>query len=121
MGWLFRSLSLRTVLVEGESMAPTYRHGDWLLVRFTREGSQPRGINVGQVVLIEREQQPGVIFTKRVTDIRGDSPNRQYPTYWVEGDNKALSQDSRTWGAIAGEEIRGRVLFRIRRNKESAR
>ena len=102
-------------------MAPTYRHGDWLLVRFTRRGRTLRGIKVGHIVVIERELQPGVLFIKRIADIRSDSPNRHYPTYWVEGDNKALSQDSRTWGAIAGEEILGRVLFRIRRSNESVR
>jgi signal peptidase I len=133
MGWPFSSFSassspspsaspsIRTVLVEGESMAPTYHHGDWLLVRFTRRGGIPRGIKVGHIVVIERELQPGVLFIKRITDIRSDSPNRHYPTYWVEGDNKVLSQDSRTWGAIAGEEILGRVLFRIRRSNESVR
>ncbi len=117
MSWLSASLRLRTVLVAGESMAPTYRDGDWLLVRITRPGVEPGGLKVGRVLLIEREEQPGVIFIKRLIDIRGDSPNRHYKTYWVEGDNTSLSQDSRTWGAITGSEILGKVLFRVRRSK----
>ena len=106
--------SLDTVIVEGDSMAPTFQRGDWLLIRHLTPSAQPR-VNVGEVVLIEREEQPGALFIKRITDIRGDSPNRHYPTYWVEGDNKELSHDSRKWGAIDGYEIVGRVLLRIKR------
>ena len=94
-------------------MAPTFNRGDWLLVRRFPSTPMPR-VRVGDVLLIERESQPGALFIKRLTAIRGDSPNRHYPT-WVEGDNNQLSQDSRSWGALDGEEIVGKVLFRYRR------
>jgi signal peptidase I len=128
MKWPFSSPSLRTVMVEGESMAPAYNDGDWLLVSMkglkrnhrgisSRGWSSTRvGVKVGAVLLIEREEQPGIIFIKRLIDIRMDSPNRHYPTFWVEGDNKSLSQDSRSWGAISGDEIIGKVLFRVKKN-----
>jgi signal peptidase I len=109
---------LDTVAVEGDSMAPTYRRGDWLLVRRFTPGRIPK-VRVGEVLLIEREEQPGILFIKRLTDIRRDSPNRHYPTFWVEGDNTILSQDSRTWGALDGEEIVGKVLFRFKRNQRA--
>jgi len=96
-------------------MAPTYGRGDWLLVRFRKRSHQPRWAKVGEVVLVERHSQPGVLYIKRITGIRGDSPNRHYMTYWVEGDNKEISHDSRSWGALDGEEIIGTVLFRYRR------
>ena len=131
---LISLLSLRTVLVEGQSMAPTYNDGDWLLVSmkgFKRNGAgisggswglTPVGVKVGTVLLVEREEQPGVIFIKRLIDIRMDSPNRHHltnwPTFWVEGDNKSFSQDSRTWGAISGDEIIGKVLFRVKKNSK---
>jgi signal peptidase I len=100
-------------------MAPTYQRGDWLLVRRFVSGQKGK-VQVGEVLLIEREEQPGILFIKRLTGIRGDSPNRHYPTYWVEGDNKALSQDSRTWGALVGEEIVGKVLFRCKRKQRAS-
>jgi signal peptidase I len=33
--------------------------------------------------------------------------------YWMMGDNRQGSFDSRWWGSVKGEEIHGRVLFRI--------
>lgn len=109
--------ALGTVAVEGASMSPTYQRGDWLLVRRFTPTLSPR-VRVGDVVLVERIDQPGPLFIKRVTDIRSDSPNRHYPTFWVEGDNKALSHDSRMWGALDGEEIVGKVLFRIKQSSQ---
>ena len=67
-----------TVAVAGDSMAPTYIAGDWLVVIWGGV-SQP-----GDVVLIERENQPGVFLLKRVI---GPMEER----IWVEGDNKEES------------------------------
>ena len=107
------TFALDIVVIEGDSMAPTFIRGDWLLVRYLRPSIAPR-VKAGEVVLVERTDQPGPLLIKRLKDIRGDSPNRHYPTYWVEGDNKELSQDSRAWGALSGDEIVGKVLFRIK-------
>jgi nickel-type superoxide dismutase maturation protease len=93
---------LGTVAVEGQSMAPTYSPGDWLLVLW---GGVFRK---GQAVLIEREIQPGVFLIKRVLREVEDG-------YWVEGDNLDSSTDSRQWGPVHREEIVASVLFRIRR------
>ena len=116
--WRFLPVSrfLGTVVVEGDSMNPTFKRGDWLLVKYFSTSSEPRGAKVGRILLIEREEQPGAIYIKRLVDIRGDSPNRHHKTYWVEGDNRSLSEDSRTWGALNGEEIIGRVLLRYKRS-----
>lgn len=67
---------------------------------------------VGEVVVVEREDRPGVFLVKRLVRIEGEK-------YWVEGDNKSSSTDSRQWGAIAPEEIVGRVLLRYRRVSNS--
>lgn len=93
---------LWTVAVAGQSMAPTYSPDDWLLVLW---GGAYRK---GQVVLVERENQPGVFLVKRVI---GPMDGK----IWVEGDNKDESTDSRQWGAISQSEIVASVLFRIRK------
>jgi nickel-type superoxide dismutase maturation protease len=93
---------LGTVVVEGLSMAPTYAPGDWLLVLW---GGIYRD---GQVVLIERENQPGVFLIKRVLrEVEG--------RFWVEGDNADASTDSREWGPVSRSEIVASVFLRIRR------
>ncbi|MBC7463868.1 MAG: S26 family signal peptidase [Actinobacteria bacterium] len=103
---IFRNpLRLGTVAVAGDSMAPTYMPGDWLLVKW---GGR---FKLGNTVVIEQEERPGVFLIKRF--IREEDGK-----YWVEGDSES-STDSRKWGAIPKEEIVGRVLFRIRRNTEN--
>lgn len=93
---------LGAVAVAGASMKPTYLSGDWLVVVW---GGR---VKSGQIVVVERENQPGVFLIKRLI-------SREGPMNWVEGDNKAESTDSRHWGSINDQEIVGRVLFRYRR------
>ena len=91
---------LGTVAVAGDSMAPTYLAGDWLVVFWGG------AFRKGQVVLVERENQPGVFLLKRVV-------GPLEAKIWVEGDNKMESTDSRHWGAIDQNEIVASVLFRF--------
>ena len=91
---------LGTVAVAGDSMAPTYLAGDWLVVFWGG------AFRKGQVVLVERENQPGVFLLKRVV-------GPMEAKIWVEGDNKMESTDSRHWGAIDQDEIVASVLFRF--------
>ena len=97
------SLRVGTVAVAGDSMAPTYKDGDWLIARW---GAQ---FKVGQVLVIEREDRPGIFLIKRLIRIENGK-------YWVEGDNKVASTDSRQWGFVSAEEVIGHVLFRYRRS-----
>lgn len=83
-------------------MAPTFHAGDWLLVMWGG------AFRPGQTVLVERESQPGVFLIKRVVRLEANK-------YWVEGDNKEESTDSRHWGAITQEEIVATVVFRFRK------
>lgn len=94
-----------SVAVSGDSMLPTFRTGDWLLVAWGDK------FTLGDVVVVEREERPGVFLIKRVVhDVGGK--------FWVEGDNKSISTDSREWGPIAGAEIVGRVVTRLRKSRE---
>ncbi len=88
--------------VAGESMAPTFNAGDWLLVMWG--GSFRRG----QAVIIEREDQPGVFLIKRVVGPIDEK-------FWVEGDNKNESTDSRHWGAISEDEIVASIVLRFKK------
>jgi nickel-type superoxide dismutase maturation protease len=110
----FGLMGLRRVKVAGESMSPTYNNGDVLLVKwFTRI---EREIPLASVVVVERDEMPGVFFIKRIQKSHSGA-------YWVEGDNRKLDvekrmSDSRKWGYIPAHEIKGRVLFRIKRTSE---
>ncbi len=96
-----------TVSVFGNSMAPTYNHGDWLVLR--RLDSQVDSLPLGSVLVIEREDRPGIFLIKRLQKSHGGR-------FWVEGDSQE-STDSRQWGWICENEIRGKVLFRYKRGK----
>jgi phage repressor protein C with HTH and peptisase S24 domain len=100
---------LKRARVTGNSMAPTFEDGDLLLVQMF--SGAPKEIPLRTVVLIERELQPGILYIKRIQKSHSGA-------YWVEGDNRdpditELMSDSRVWGYLQANEIRGRVLLRI--------
>jgi signal peptidase I len=99
------------VVVEGTSMQPTYYPRDWLLIRY-RIFKKHLSLTVGDVVVIERELQPGIYYIKRIAEIKNESAGLF--TYFVRSDNES-GTDSRTWGYLEKEEIVGKVLMRIKR------
>ncbi len=106
-------LRLKSIAVSGESMRPTFSDGDWLLFStLSLSGARDLQRLVGRIVVITRESYPGIHFIKRVKRVEGNG-------LWVEGDNSEASTDSRQWGALAAEEIVGRVLFRYKRGRVS--
>jgi len=107
-------MGLRRVKVAGESMSPTYDNGDVLLVKWFT--GIERELPLTSVVVIERDELPGIFFIKRIQKSHSGA-------YWVEGDNRDPDvenrmSDSRKWGYIPAHEIKGRVLFRIKRTSE---
>ena len=104
------------VIVEGRSMEPTYNPRDWLLVYYGFFGKKYlvlKSLRLGSVVVIEREQQPGIFYIKRITEIQSDSAGRK--SYYVSSDNSA-GTDSRNWGYLRRDEIVGRVVTRIKKS-----
>ena len=105
---LFKAVELR-----GDSMSPNFNDGDWLLFRLL-----PAKVRVGKVVLIQRNSDLGKDFLQVKRVIKADESNETNETkFWVEGDNKSASTDSRSWGALDSTEVIGKLLFRYRRAK----
>jgi len=105
---LFKAVELR-----GDSMSPNFNDGDWLLFRLL-----PAKVRVGKVVLIQRNSDLGKDFLQVKRVIKADESNESNETkFWVEGDNKSASTDSRSWGALDSTEVIGKLLFRYRRAK----
>lgn len=77
---------MRVVIVAGTSMLPTLRPGDCLLVR---PGARVRA---GDLVVARFAARPELLVVKRA--VRPESGR-----WWVEGDNAAATDDSRTYGA----------------------
>lgn len=104
-------------------MAPSFDEGDWLL--FYSGPGQRRGRSlIGKVVLIAKS--PELLIVKRVlrcnTENGGVNKSNKLNKsnkYWVEGDNKSASTDSRNWGEISDEEIVGVLIIRYRRGAKN--
>ena len=105
------------VIVEGASMQPTYNPQDWLLVSYWFLGRKRLPLQLGDVVVIEREQQPGILYIKRITQIDLDGSGQE--SYFVESDNKS-GTDSRTWGYLSRAEVIGKVITRIKTRDKAA-
>jgi signal peptidase I len=109
------------VTVQGDSMAPTLRNGDRVLVRRTRL----EALNRGDLVVFRRPREPARSWmVKRVLAAPGDPmPRAELPNLWsyrdavvpedhlvVLGDNASVSYDSRQFGFIHGAAVLGVVI-----------
>lgn len=100
MGW-------RVVVVAGESMTPSLRPGDCLLVR---TGARVR---TGDVVLARRpramngaEPESRLLLVKRVARRVGSG-------WWLASDNAERGlDDSRSFGAVTDADVLGKVVLR---------
>jgi nickel-type superoxide dismutase maturation protease len=94
--------ALFRVAVAGRSMEPTFRDGDWLLVRQLRR--PPRE---GEVVVAFDPRAPERLLVKRVRAVVGDQVT-------IEGDHAdpAESTDSREFGPIPGSAVVGHPVLR---------
>ena len=99
---------LTRIRVVGNSMSPAFNEGDWLLFSVIHPNQVSRRVRPGAIVLVQRDDRD-FLQVKRVTEILPDG------TIWVEGDNKGASTDSRTWGALWTEQIKGVLRLRYKR------
>lgn len=93
---------LMRVAIAERSMEPALLPGDWWLVR--RWGP----VREGSVVILEQPGRPGLLVAKRAV-------RRESQGWWVEGDNAAVSTDSRAFGVVPDAALRGVLWFRYRR------
>lgn len=79
-------------------MEPSIHNGELLLARRSMRGLVP-----GQVVVLTNPVRPHLIEIKRLIRESEDG-------WWVEGDNRELSIDSRSYGCVKPSAIRGVVV-----------
>ncbi|MEK6963216.1 MAG: nickel-type superoxide dismutase maturation protease [Nanoarchaeota archaeon] len=92
--------------VIGKSMEPAYSEGDYLIVN--RIAFYFRKPKKGEAVLLE-DPRTGKVILKRIQAVKKQR-------YYVLGDNKNQSTDSRAFGWVPSEKILGNVLWRISRD-----
>ena len=93
----------KAVRVSGDSMTPTLDDGD--IVSIARAGP-----NIGDIVLAQHPYKQSVTMLKRVANI--DENGR----FELRGDNPTESTDSRTFGSVPIEYIKGKAVCRLKRN-----
>jgi nickel-type superoxide dismutase maturation protease len=97
------------VAVTEQSMEPSLRPGDWLLVWRGLRPAGPLRIRPGQIVVVRHPGRADFLLVKRAARRAGSG-------WWLESDNQAArAVDSRSFGVVPGELIHGRVLLRYRR------
>ncbi len=85
--------------VVGDSMRPTLEPGDRLVL------SRLRRARPGDLVAVADPRQPQRTVVKRLVEV---SP----AGLTVLGDNPAASTDSRAFGPVSADTVRGRVVYR---------
>ena len=142
----FRLYIAQPFIVDGASMDPTFKNGQYLIVdEVTYHFDDPER---GSVLIFRYPRDPSKFFIKRVIGLPGDTllirngevtiKNVEYPEgmtlrepyvkftkndnltitlgsneYFVMGDNRLGSADSRIWGPVERENIIGRPFIRF--------
>ena len=101
-------------IVRGSSMVPTFQDGDYLIVdEVSYHFSSPQR---GDVIIFRYPLNPSQFFIKRIEGLPGETIGGVTLTgneYYVLGDNRPASSDSRYWGPVKSNLIVGRALLRL--------
>ena len=103
---------------DGVSMEPTIKSGDIVIIdRLSFRLWQP--LRKDDIVVAVQPVNPQISICKRIVEVAGGTvpygPGIQVPPqhYWLEGDNKHKSYDSRHHGCVPENLIMGKVLLVI--------
>lgn len=97
-------LLLSRFIISGHSMEPNILQGQTVLASsIPYLFSKPK---INDIVAL-RERKSGKVFIKRIVKVDGEK-------YFVSGDNKKDSMDSKDFGWIERKEIVGRVILNFK-------
>ena len=98
--WLLWEFKWEAIRVSGISMLPTLKNGDFVLI------DKRAKLRLGDIVVLTPPDSTYLVV-KRITKIQTEV---NHTLYWVVGDNRNHSHDSRDYGWVEGVKIEGRVI-----------
>ena len=141
-----RAYVAQPFIVSGESMDPTYKNGEYLVIdEMSYNFNNPER---GEIIVFRYPEDPSKFFIKRIIGLPGETVEISYSDititdangqkqtlsesyldrefnynalevtltdneYFVMGDNRPSSLDSRMWGPLPESFIKGRVMARL--------
>jgi nickel-type superoxide dismutase maturation protease len=106
--WWWRVRPFR-LAIEGASMSPTLEPGDLVVATVARS------VGPGALVVVEHPWRSGYEMVKRVSAVPGERVGGKLlgrDEFWVMGDSEVASTDSRSFGPVGREGIKGVVRLR---------
>lgn len=105
--YIIRLFIFAPFIVWGISMQPVLQHGDYLIVDRSPRFRTPQP---GEIIIFQNPSNPNEKLIKRISKKKFE--NNEYK-FWVLGDNKQHSIDSRNFGYVNKNHIFGRVFLRL--------
>ena len=88
--------------ITGNSMLPLLIPGQEVLIDL--QAYETRSPQTNELVMADHPQQPGLRIVKRIEFVASDG------RYYLKGENRSASNDSRQFGLVTPTQIRGQVV-----------